>query len=292
MRRRAFLVGGVTGTALAGCKPWTRPDARPQVADDHELKTIAAIADTFLPGDDGTPGAHEADALTTIIDPAYGVAPYISEVVSDLDEWCLATKHRGFIGLSRADRERALEQRMGLSGKAIRSWYVAVYEGILALTKLAYFGGLQTRLGTNYLAFPTSSRGYAPGSAAGAWASDAPPWSIVRGAGSAIRVSGAGDASAALFSAFVTTDDDIRATLRVTAPGGGHHDLAVHTEAGEAVIDGIALPAAAIRGPAAGDWHLEVASVGGGSGRLELWSLSLRTDLDDARAGVSVVGPR
>jgi len=288
VRRRAFLVGlscGVSGAALVGCKSWMHPVDRPEIADEHELKTLAAIADTFLPGDDGTPGAHEVNALATIVDPAYGLTPYISEVVSDLDEWCLATRHLGFIGLSRADRELALEQRMGLRGKPIESWYLPVYEGILALTKLAYFGGLSNKLGTNYLAFPTASRGYAPGSAAGAWASVDRPWAIARGAGSRIRVAGAGTATQVRVSAYVTTDDDVRATLRVVAPGGGHLELPVRAAGGEQVIDDVALPATAIGGPAAGDWRLEVAALAGGSGRVELWSLALRTDLDDAVAG-------
>ncbi len=276
----------MSGPVLAGCKPWVHPrfDSA-DVADPHELRTLAAIADTFLPGDDGTPGAHEARALAVIVDPRYGLAPYLHEVVSDLDEWCLATKHLGFVGLSRADRELALEQRMGMHGKAIASWYRPAYEGMLALTKLAYFGGLQTKLGTNYLAFPTTSRGYAPGSAAGAWASRDRPWAIARGAGSTIRVAGTGSATEARVSAFLTSDDDVRATLRFVAPGGGHHEVRVAAEAGEVLIDNVALPATAIRGPAAGDWRVEIAAIGGGSGRFELWSLAVRTDLDDAAAG-------
>jgi len=265
---------------VAGCKSWTRPSGKPEAHDEHDLKTIAAIADTFLPGDDGTPGALEVNALATIIDPAYGLAPYVSEVVSDLDEWCLVTKHKGFIGLDRAERELALEQRMGLRGKPIKSLYLPVYEGILQLTKLAYFGALQNKLGTNYLAFPTASTGYAPGSAAGAWASHEAPWPIARGRVSAIRVDGAGDASLVRVSAYVTTDDDVKATLRIHAPGGGHHDLVLSTEAGQGLVDHVALPPAAIKGPAAGDWRLEIATHGG-DGRFELWSLVIRTDLDD-----------
>jgi hypothetical protein len=279
VRRRSFLIG--SATSLAACKSWLRPSGKPEAHDEHDLKTIAAIADTFLPGDDGTPGAHEANALATIVDPAYGLAPYVSEVVSDLDEWCLATKHKGFIGLDRADRELVLEQRMGLRGKPIKSLYLPVYEGILQLAKLAYFGALTTKLGTNYLAFPTASTGYAPGSAAGAWASREAPWPIARGRVSAIKVDGAGDATMVRVSAFVTTDDDVRATIRIHAPGGGHHDLPLAAPGGEGTIDHVALPASAIRGPAAGEWRLEIAQHGGGDGRFELWSLVVRTDLDD-----------
>jgi hypothetical protein len=280
VRRRAFLIGGVSGSALVGCKSWTHPVGKPEQPDEHERKTLAAIADTFLPGDDGTPGAHEVNALATIVDPAYGLNPYISEVVSDLDQWCLATKLKGFIGLSRAEREKALEQRMGLHGTLIKSLYLPAYEGILALTKLAYFGALQNKLGTNYLAFPTSSRGYAPGTAAGAWASRDKPWAIAKGNGSTIRVEGAGALSAVKVSAFATTNDDVRATVRVRAPGGKQHDLVLRADGGQGWIDDVALPIAG--GPAAGDWRFEISAHPGGTGQIELWSIALRTELDDA----------
>lgn len=281
MQRRSFLIGSLAGTALVGCKSWTHPSDNPAIADPHEWKTIAAIADTFLPGGDGTPGAHETNALGTIMDPAYGIAPYVSEVVSDLDEWCVATKHLGFIGLSPADREVVLEERMGLRGNAIKSLYLPAYEGILALSKLAYFGALSNKLGTNYLAFPTASTGYAPGSAAGAWASRDKPWSIAHGNGSTIRVEGFGIVTSLQISAFATTDDDVHATLRVHAPGGGQHDLPLRAVAGEGMFDNVPLK---LGGPAAGDWRLDIAAHRGGAGRLDMWSIVLRTDLDDRAA--------
>jgi hypothetical protein len=264
---------------MIGCAPWARPSTKPQAIGEHERKTLAAIADTFLPGDDGTPGAHEVNALATIVDPAYGLDPYIHELVSDLDQWCVATKFKGFIGLQRADREKALEQRMGLHGKAIKSLYAPAYEGILALTKLAYFGALHSKLGTNYLAFPTASRGYAPGSAAGAWASREAPWAIGVGKASRIRVDGAGAASEVKLSAFVTTDDDVKAVARVHAPDGKSHDVKISATDGQAWIHDLALPI--VGGPAAGDWRFEIAALLGGSGRIEMWSIQLRTDLDD-----------
>lgn len=281
MRRRSFLVGGVTGTALIGCRAWTRRLGPHDLApDQHELDTLAAMADTFLPGGDGTPGGHEVNALATIVDPAYGVNPYLSEVVSDLDQWCLSTYGlRTFVLLSPRERENALEQRMGLHGKLIQSLYLPVYEGILALTKLAFFGGLANKLGTSYLAFPGPSTGYAPESAAGAWASRDRPIAIAAGAGSSIRVEGSGAVSRVRVSVFATTDDDVRATLRVHAPDRRHHDLPLRADGGDALIDDVDVPLAG--GPAAGVWRLEVAVHPGGRGQLELWSLRVRTELDD-----------
>jgi len=71
------------------------------------------------------------------------------------------------------------------------------------------------------------------------------------------------------------SDAAVRATLRVIAPDGRHHDLALRT----GVLAGEALPLTG--GPAAGVWRLEVVAHAGAPGRLELWSLCVRTDLDD-----------
>jgi hypothetical protein len=276
VQRRSFLLASLA-SALIGCRALRAPFA-PAPLDQHELDTVAAIADTFLPGDDGTPGAHEVNALATLVDPAYGLAPYLGDLVADLDQWCLVTKHAGFLGLSPRDRELVLEQRMGLHGKVVQSWYRAAYEGALALTKLAFFGGLTSSIGTSYLAFPGPSTGYAPGSAAGAWASRDRPRAVERGARSAIQVDGAGAVSAARISVVATTDGELRATLRITAPDGRHHELALHAAGGDATLDDVAVPLTG--GAAAGAWQLEIAAASG-RGRLELWSLRLRTTLDD-----------
>lgn len=282
VRRRGFLIGSVAGAALAGCRPWTRtPADAPDDPDDHELAVLAAIADTFLPGDDGSPGAHEVNAIARIVDPAYPVSHYLSKVVGDLDAWCLSTKGKGFLGLSRRDRERALEQRMGLHGKLIRSLYHEVYAGILVLTKLAFFGAIASPFGTNYLGFPVASRGYAPGSAAGAWASRDRPWTIAPGAGSTIDIDGRGAITSVRLSAFAISEAALHATLRLRAPSGAHRELALHTTDGEGWL--IHQPVALAGGAAEGAWRLEVVSRTG-TGTLAHWSLVVRTELDDEAA--------
>jgi hypothetical protein len=224
-----------------------------------------------------------------IVDPAYGVSGYISEVVSDLDEWCLVAHHGVFAQLPPDRREAALEQRLGLRGRAIQSLYLPVYEGILALTKLAFFGALSNRAGTNYIGFPGASRGYAPGSAAGAYASAAPT-AIALGGSSELRVEGAGAVSAVRATAFVTSGDDVRATLRILAPDGRHADVPIRAEGGDSLVDDVPLELAG--GPAAGTWRLEIAAHAAGSGRLELWSIRLRTDLDErASHGIGAGSP-
>lgn len=274
------MLSGFAGAALAGCGSLMRPP-QSRGLGEHEEKVLAAIADAFLPGDDGTPGAHEVNAIATITNPDYAVNHYLAKTVDDLDNWCLSTKAKGFLGLSRRDRERALEQRMGMHGKLIRSLYHEVYAGILLLTKLAYFGAIASPFGTNYLAFPTASRGYAPGSAAGAWASRDRPWAVASSASSTIRVDGKGVTSSIRVSAFAISDAELRATLRIRAPSGAQRELAIATKDGEGWL--IHADVALVGGSAAGDWKLEVAQHTG-AGTLAHWSIVVRTDLDD-RAG-------
>jgi hypothetical protein len=280
VKRRSFLVGGMVGSVLVACRSWTRPTATPEQATPHELATIAAMADTFIPGGDGTPGALDCGALEVINDPAHGVNPYISEVVSDLDDWCRST-HRGraFVELPPEEREVALEERMGLRGGVITSLYLPAYEGILALAKLAFFGAIVNKHGMNWVGFPGASKGYAAGSAAGAYAAADTPKQLARGAASTIQIAGAGTVTSVHLSALGSSGDDVKARVQVTAPDGKVHELAFAGEGGDPVLDDVAL--SVLGGPAAGTWKLEVLEVLGGSGQLELWSLRVRTDLDD-----------
>ncbi len=268
----------MVGTLFVACRSWTRPVATTEVATPHERETIAAIAETFLPSDPGSPGAREADAIGVILDPGHGINPYVSEVVSDLDDWCLSMHGaRRFVELADDDREVALEERMGLRGAAIRSLYLPVYEGILALTKLAFFGGMTNVLGTNWLGFPGASPGYDPRSAAGAYAS-ARAIDLTEGAASTIEVTGEGAVSAVSLSAFLTSPDAAKLTLRLTAPGGASANIAVDLASGETLVDDVR--AGLVGGAGAGTWKLAVSGVAG-SGQLAMWSLRLRTNLDD-----------
>ncbi|MBZ0237948.1 MAG: gluconate 2-dehydrogenase subunit 3 family protein, partial [Deltaproteobacteria bacterium] len=188
MKRRTFLWTGAIaiGTLPAGCRPWMRRVETPEPGpSDHQKATLAAMAETFIPSSDGSPGARESDALALVLDPAYPVAGYVSELVSDLDDWCYVRHFGAFVGLSPAKREQALEERMGLRGRLIASWYRPVYEGVLALAKLSFFGGLTRAVGTTFTEFPGASAGYAATSAAGVYRAD----------GDAVMVAGAGNVS-------------------------------------------------------------------------------------------------
>lgn len=170
--RRALLRGGITvigAAAGAGVLASRRPAAAeslPGVAalGAHQIATIRALCDTVIPNDDGAPGAIESNAFDTINDPYYGVAPYIEEMVLDIDAatFWLHGYFDDFKNRSLAQRTEILEERLGLVWWSPGSVLKAAYEGVIALTKLNYFGGLKNAVGTNYIHFPGPSAGYDP----------------------------------------------------------------------------------------------------------------------------------
>lgn len=173
--RRTFLGGGISllGAAVAASSvfaskaqaaAWMLPDTTPETPTTHQIATIKALADTVIPNADGTPGAIESNAFTTINDPYYGLNPYISEVVSDVDDatyWAHGY-FDDFKNRSLSERTSILEERLGLAWWSPGSVYKSAYEGIIALTKLNYFGGLSNSVGTSNIGYPGPSTGYIP----------------------------------------------------------------------------------------------------------------------------------
>jgi hypothetical protein len=173
--RRALLRGGVTVLgAVAGAKlfapqraeaaAWMLPVTTPEVPNAHQIATIKALCDTVIPNSDGAPGAIESNAFDTINDPYYGLNPYISEMVSDIDDatyWAHGY-FDSFKNRSLSQRTAILDERLGLAWWSPGSVYIDAYEGVIALTKLNYFGGLKNSVGTTYIGFPGPSAGYAP----------------------------------------------------------------------------------------------------------------------------------
>jgi hypothetical protein len=172
--RRAFLGGGIAvlGTAASSAltpkravaAAWMLPSTTPEIPTTHQIATIKKLADTIIPNADGYPGAIESNAFDTLNDPYYGLNPYISEVVSDIDDatYWAHTYFDDFKNRSLSERTSILEERLGWAWWSPGSVYMTAYEGIIALTKLNYFGGLVNNVGTNYIGFPGPSTGYLP----------------------------------------------------------------------------------------------------------------------------------
>lgn len=172
--RRAFLRGLIQSGAALRLAPLLGAAATlagPAQADpsmprsERARASMAALADTVFPPDDG-PGGAEAGFVELLFDPAFyeslvgfdvpiGLA--VRLVVADLDRRCrrLAGPRR-FADADLATRvdvvEHALAGRLGL-----------VYEGLTGLVKLSYFGGQRSTLGWDWVQYPGPSDAY-PGS--------------------------------------------------------------------------------------------------------------------------------
>jgi hypothetical protein len=265
MKRRTFLWTGaiLVGSLPAGCRPWLKRNDAPELAvSGHQRATLAAMAETFIPSGDGSPGAREGDALTMILDPAFPVLGYVSELVSDLDDWCHVRHFKSFVDMAPGEREHALEERMGMHGRLIASWYKPVYEGVLALTKLSFFGGLQRGIGPTFVEFPGASAGYATNSAAGVYRADK----------GAVMVAGPGIVSRMRVTVL---GSPAAGALTLVGPDGRAHALTLAPQ-GTLLADGLVVESAAGT-PAAGTWRLS-------GGDIRAWWLAVRTDLDEAVA--------
>jgi len=177
MSRRAFLrgAGASTGVTVLGAgvgvavlsgrahaAAWMWPDETIETPSSHEMATLDALADTVIPNTDGG-GAKEARAADVMADPFYELNPFISEMVSDLDDASTWLFFEGdFYNNSLNSRTQILEERLGLAWWSPGSLYKDAYDGVIALSKLAFFGGLINSVGTDYIGFPGQSAGYAP----------------------------------------------------------------------------------------------------------------------------------
>jgi len=180
--RRAFLRGAGAGTGVtvlgagvgvavlsgrATAAAWMWPDETVESPSSHEMATLGSIADTFIPSSDGG-GGKEAGAATILADPFYELNPFISEMVSDIDDASSLLFWEGdFYNNSLSSRTQIMEERLGYAWWSPGSLYKDAYLGALALTKLAFFGGLVNTVGTSYIGFPGPSAGYAPGGGGG-----------------------------------------------------------------------------------------------------------------------------
>jgi subtilisin-like proprotein convertase family protein len=302
LSRRGFLGGGVKGGvtvlgAAAGLKvlsrqahavgDWAYQDLSPESPDSHQIATLKAMADTFIPNWDGAPGGIESDAFATINDPYYGVNPYISEIVSDLDDYCWWTYFwTDFLDHGNSNRLQILEERMSYRAPDWDSCYQDVYFGIMSLTKLNFFGGLVNSAGTNYIGWPGPSNGYATSSAAGAYHATSGatiPDNNATGINSYISASGAGTVSSLKVTVWINHPYIGDLVVKLYSPAGTVHTL--HNRTGGSADNVIIhnLNITTFNGQtAAGSWRLHVADLAGADvGTLKFWSFKLRTNLDE-----------
>lgn len=169
--RRDFLRGLVSTGAAARLAPLLAlagqvaapPDADAGLFDGPlARRTMAAFADTVIPPDEQSPGGAEAGFVEVLYDPEFyavflgfevPVAPAIRAVVLELDRRALFRHRHRFVNLDPAQREDlladALDGRLRL-----------VFEGMVALVKVVYFGGQQTQDGWQHIGYPGPADAY------------------------------------------------------------------------------------------------------------------------------------
>ncbi len=166
--RRDFLKkagrGGIIagGTAIGiGTVPETPQSlGTSDCLTQHQQKTMECIADTVVPPtlelEDGEwkwkPGAVKAGAWELIKDPFYEVRPFIPSITWDIDCFCYLRYRKRFIDLDCEDREEALLDREVRGGP----WGILspAYRMTINVAKIAFFGGVINRVGTDYVGFP------------------------------------------------------------------------------------------------------------------------------------------
>lgn len=116
-------------------------------------RTLEALADTVVPPDDG-PGGAAVGALTLYADPFYRATAALPAVGVHLNLKALLAHRRTFPRLTLEERTAVLMacERSKLLGQA--------YEGLIMLTKLAFYGGLVSDAGHRHIGYPGPNEGY------------------------------------------------------------------------------------------------------------------------------------
>ena len=173
-RRRLLAAAGGGALGLAAMAPAVRAltaaaQALPPPAlspDDPAVRaTMAAFADTIVPGPaggaDAEPGALEAGVLDEIYDPFYGAKPTFPLIHDDLaaaTPRALGRDARFSLELPYADRERVLDTRMTPRDNP----YALLIAAAGILVYVAYYGQARSDAGLRVIGLPPASNGYSP----------------------------------------------------------------------------------------------------------------------------------
>jgi hypothetical protein len=167
---------GVLGvSALAQALGWlkTAEEAFGQVglspSDPEVRKTMAAFADTIVPGPAGRadphPGAIEAKVIDEMYDPFYGAVNTFSYIHNDIQlttPRVLGRPARFDLELPYPDRERVVLDRIVATGSGGQNIEYLLYQGAAILAYVAYYGTAKSDAGPRYIRFPPHSDGYWP----------------------------------------------------------------------------------------------------------------------------------
>jgi hypothetical protein len=155
------------GAAMAATAPPL--PARLAPTDEAVRATVAALADTIVPGPAGggdpDPGAIEAGVLDVLYDPFYGLAATYPVLHADVQAATPAILGRDAafdLALPYADRERVLDDRMPSWPQGGSNPTATAYELFGVLTYVAYYGQTASATGLEVIGLPPHSDGYWP----------------------------------------------------------------------------------------------------------------------------------
>lgn len=146
-----IIIGGAAmgiGALPKAAQSWITSDC----FTAHQKKTIECIADTAVPPTSDGPGAIDARAWELIKDPFYEVSRFIPYITWDIDTFCYRRYRMRFVDLDYEEREQVLLDREVRGGP----WgtLAPAYRMTINVAKIAFFGGVINRVGTDYVGFP------------------------------------------------------------------------------------------------------------------------------------------
>jgi hypothetical protein len=182
-RRRLLAAGGAGALGLtslasvaealanagAAMAATAAPTSTPVPTSEAVRATVAALADTIVPGPagggDSDPGAVEAGVIDVLYDPFYGLSgvfPVLHTDVQIATPVILARNATFDLALPYADRERVLDDRMPGWPEGGSNPTALAYSLFGVLTYLAYYGQSASDVGLEVIGLPPHSDGYWP----------------------------------------------------------------------------------------------------------------------------------
>lgn len=182
LSRRGLLVGagaGVLGmaglvrlldAAAGAAEALAQSGPGPAPADAAVRSSIAAIADTVVPGPAGSgdrhAGAIEAGAVEEAYDDFYGISgsyPAIHADIQAATPLVLGRPAAFGLELAYADRERVLLDRIRSTADGGQTPLFVAYAALAIVVWFAYYGTARSTEGVEYIGLPPHSDGYWPG---------------------------------------------------------------------------------------------------------------------------------
>lgn len=176
--RRGVLTAASLGIAgLTGVLPLVRQATMvaealgpaPAAAPDAVRATMAAFADTIVPGPAGHADTHagavEAGCVDELYDPFYGFSGAYPLVHADLQARTPLVLRRPAafdLSLPYADRETVLREQLSPPPAGGTNPLYVAYYAIAVVVYVAYYGNAQSDAGPRYIGLPVHSRGYVP----------------------------------------------------------------------------------------------------------------------------------